>query len=148
MKEKFTGKNQHGFTLIEVLVVLIILGLLIGIVGPKVIGHSDEAKVKTARIQIEGLSSALKMYKLDNGKYPSTEQGLEALVTQPQTGDIPRKWRKGGYLEGKVPQDPWGGEYLYLYPGAHGDFDIMSYGADGVAGGEDYDKDVTNWESE
>lgn len=148
MKVKHRGNNQHGFTLIEVLVVLIILGLLIGIVGPKVIGHSDEAKVKTARIQIEGLSSALKMYKLDNGRYPSTEQGLEALVTQPQSGDVPRKWRKGGYLEGKVPQDPWGGEYLYLCPGAHGDFDLMSYGADGVAGGEDYDKDVTSWESE
>ncbi|KJS29349.1 MAG: general secretion pathway protein GspG [Desulfatitalea sp. BRH_c12] len=141
--------NNKGFTLIELLVVMLILGLLIGIVGPKLMGRGDDAKVSAARIQIESLSSALKMYKLDNGRYPSTEQGLEALVAPPQSGDVPKKWRKGGYLEkGKVPQDPWLNDYVYMSPGANGDFDLMSYGADGVAGGEDYNKDINNWESE
>jgi general secretion pathway protein G len=141
--------NNKGFTLIELLVVMLILGLLIGIVGPKLMGRGDDAKVSAARIQIESLSSALKMYKLDNGRYPSTEQGLEALVAPPQSGDVPKKWRKGGYLEkGKVPQDPWLNDYVYMSPGANGDFDLVSYGADGVAGGEDYNKDINNWESE
>jgi len=141
--------DNQGFTLIELLVVMLILGLLIGIVGPKLIGRGDDAKVSAAQIQIESLSSALKMYKLDNGKYPSTEQGLEALVSPPTTGEIPKKWRKGGYLEkGKVPQDPWNNDYIYLSPGAHGDFDLFSYGADGVSGGEDYDKDITNGDTE
>ncbi len=148
MKAKSKLKNQ-GFTLIELLVVILILGLLFGIVGPRLIGRGDDAKVSSAKIQIESMGSALKMYKLDNGKYPSTEQGLEALVVQPQTGDIPKKWRKGGYIEkGKIPPDPWGNDYVYLSPGAHDDFDILSYGADGVAGGEDYNKDITSWESE
>jgi general secretion pathway protein G len=139
--------TQHGFTLIELLVVILILGLLIGVVGPRLIGRTDDAKVSTAKIQIEGLSSALKMYKLDNGSYPSTEQGLEALVTPPQSGDAAKNWKKGGYLEkGKIPKDPWGNDYVYLSPGAHGDFDLMSYGADGVAGGEEYNKDVNNWD--
>jgi general secretion pathway protein G len=142
-------RSNKGFTLIELLVVMLILGLLIGIVGPKLIGHGDDAKVSAAKIQIESFSSALKMYKLDNGSYPSTEQGLEALVLQPQSGDIPKKWRKGGYLEkGKVPKDPWLNDYVYMCPGAHGDFDLLSHGADGVAGGEDYNKDINNWESE
>jgi len=143
-----TNRNQ-GFTLIELLVVILILGLLIGIVGPRLIGRGDDAKVSAAKIQIASLGSALKMYKLDNGVYPSTEQGLEALVSPPQTGDVPKKWRKGGYLEkGKVPKDPWLNDYVYMSPGAHDDFDIISYGADGVAGGEDYNKDITSWETE
>lgn len=146
MKSIFSKNNKQGFSLIELMVVILILGLLIGIVGPRLIGRTDDAKVSTAKIQIEGLISALKMYKLDNGTYPSTEQGLEALVAMPQTGNVPKKWRKGGYLEkGKVPKDPWGNDYVYLFPGAHDDFDIISYGADGVAGGEEYDKDVTSW---
>ena len=141
--------NNQGFTLIELLVVMLILGLLIGIVGPKLIGRGDDAKVNAAKIQIESLSSALKMYKLDTGRYPTTEQGLEALVSPPTTGDVPKKWRKGGYVEkGKIPKDPWDNDYVYLSPGAHGDFDLFSYGADGVSGGEDYDKDVTSWDSE
>ncbi|MDA8139866.1 MAG: type II secretion system major pseudopilin GspG [Desulfobacteraceae bacterium] len=148
MKTISNGKNQ-GFTLIELLVVILILGLLIGIVGPKLIGRSDDAKVSAAKIQIESLSSALKMYKLDNGFYPSTEQGLQPLVVQPQSGKIPKRWTQGGHLEkGKVPQDPWHNEYIYMCPGAHGDFDLMSYGADGVAGGDGYNKDVTNWETD
>jgi general secretion pathway protein G len=142
-------KNINGFTIIEIMVVIVILGLLISIVGPRLIGRTDDARVSTARMQIEGLSSALKMYKLDMGSYPTTEQGLEALVTPPATDNNTSKWRKGGYLEkGKVPKDPWGNPYTYLQPGAHGDFDIISNGADGVPGGEDYNKDITNWDAE
>jgi len=125
------------------------MGLLIGIVGPKLIGRSDDAKVSAARIQIESLVSALKMYKLDNGSYPGTDQGLEALINQPQSGDVPKNWRKGGYLEkGKVPKDPWGNDYVYIFPGAHGDFDLLSYGADGIPGGDGFNKDVNSWESD
>ena len=145
-KTKRRPLTNQGFTLIELLVVILILGLLAGIVGPRLFGHADEAKQTKARVQIENLSSALKMYKIDNGIFPSSEQGLEALVAQPQGGDIPKKWKKGGYLEkGTVPKDPWGNDYVYLFPGAHDDFDIVSYGADGVAGGEEYNKDITSW---
>jgi general secretion pathway protein G len=138
---------KQGFTLIELLVVILILGLLAGIVGPRLFGHADEAKQTKARVQIENFSSALKMYKLDNGQFPTTEQGLEALVTQPQSGDIPKKWKKGGYMAKKqIPKDPWGNEYIYLYPGVHDDFDITSYGADKVPGGEDFNRDINSWE--
>jgi len=100
-------------------------------------------------MDISTLETALKLYKLDNGRYPSTEQGLQALVEPPSVGVLPRKWRKGGYLEkGKIPKDPWGGDYVYLCPGLHGDFDIISYGADGQPGGEGNDRDVNNWELE
>ncbi|MEJ2662080.1 MAG: type II secretion system major pseudopilin GspG [Desulfobacteraceae bacterium] len=138
---------KQGFTLIELLVVILILGLLAGIVGPRLFGHADEAKQTKARVQIENFSSALKMYKLDNGQFPTTEQGLEALVTQPQSGDIPKKWKKGGYMAKKqIPKDPWGNDYVYLYPGVHDDFDITSYGADKVPGGEDFNRDINSWE--
>ncbi len=141
--------RKEGFTLIELLVVILILGLLAGIVGPKLFGHTEEAKQTKARVQIENLGSALKMYKIDNGKYPSTEQGLEALVTLPQSGDIPKKWKKGGYLAKKaIPKDPWGNEYVYLSPGVHDDFDIVSYGEDGTPGGEDSNRDINSWEVE
>jgi general secretion pathway protein G len=142
-------QSRQGFTLIELLVVILILGLLAGIVGPRLFGHTDEAKQTKARIQIENLSSALKMYKIDNDHFPSTEQGLEALVTEPQSGTLPRKWKKGGYLAKKqVPQDPWGNEYIYLSPGVNDDFDITSYGADGAPGGEGIDQDINSWEVE
>ena len=140
-------KTKDGFTLIELLVVILILGLLAGIVGPRLFGHTDEAKQTKARVQIENLSSALKMYKIDNDQYPSTEQGLEALVAEPQSGNIPKKWKKGGYLAKKqIPKDPWGNDYVYLSPGVHDDFDITSYGGDGVAGGEGVNKDINSWE--
>ena len=142
-------KYNAGFTIIEIMVVLVILGLLIGIVGPRLIGRTDDARVSTAKMQIESLSSALKMFKLDNGVYPTTEQGLEALVSPPQAEGNLNKWRKGGYLEkGKVPKDPWGYNFVYLNPGAHGDFDLISNGADGVPGGDEYNKDITNWDTE
>ena len=142
-------KSTHGFTLIELMVVIVILGILVSFIAPKIMGRPDEAKQVKARVQMESLETAIKLYKLDNGIYPMTEQGLQALVEQPQTGTLPKKWRKGGYLEkGRVPKDPWGNEFLYLSPGAHGDYDIISYGADGVPGGEEFNKDINSWEIE
>jgi general secretion pathway protein G len=142
-------KTNHGFTLIELMVVIVILGILVSFIAPRLMGRPDEAKQVKARVQIESLETAIKLYKLDNGIYPTTEQGLQALVEQPQTGTLPKKWRKGGYLEkGKVPKDPWGNEFIYLSPGAHGDYDIIAYGADGVPGGEEFDKDISSWEIE
>ena len=141
--------DSRGFSLIELMVVVIILGILAMYIGPKLIGRTEQAKETQTRVQIEALETALKLYKLDNSIYPSTEQGLLALIEQPETGIIPRKWRKGGYLEkGKVPLDPWGNEFIYVSPGVNGDYDIVSYGADGVPGGEDENKDINNWEIE
>ncbi|MBW1822855.1 MAG: type II secretion system major pseudopilin GspG [Deltaproteobacteria bacterium] len=140
-------KSNHGFTLIELMVVIVILGILVSFIAPRLMGRPDEAKQVKARIQMESLETAIKLYKLDSGMYPTTEQGLQALVEQPQTGTLPKKWRKGGYLEkGRVPKDPWGNEFVYLSPGAQGDYDIISYGADGVPGGEEFDKDINSWE--
>ena len=142
-------KSNHGFTLIELMVVIVILGILVSFIAPRLMGRPDEAKQVKARVQIESLETAIKLYKLDSGIYPATEQGLQALVEQPQTGTLPKKWRKGGYLEkGRVPKDPWGNEFVYLSPGVHGDYDIISYGADGVPGGEEFDKDISSWEIE
>ncbi|MFC1829813.1 type II secretion system major pseudopilin GspG [Thermodesulfobacteriota bacterium] len=141
--------NNRGFTLIEVLVVIVILGILAAFVVPKIMGRPEEARQLKAKVQIESLTTALKLYRLDNGVYPDTEQGLQALVETPETGTIPKKWRKGGYLEkGKVPKDPWGNDFIYLSPGVHDEFDITSYGADGVAGGEDKNKDINSWQIE
>lgn len=146
MKRK-TG--NRGFTLIELMVVIVILGILAAVIAPKVIGRTDEAKVTEAKVQISNIETALKMYKLDNGAYPSTEQGLDSLVKKPETGSIPKSWREGGYLEKKkIPVDPWGNPYVYASPGMNGDFDLISYGADGVRGGEGFDKDIENWSIE
>jgi general secretion pathway protein G len=146
MKKVRQKKNtQAGFTLIELMVVIVILGLLAGVIIPRFMGETDKAKVATTKMQIASLESALKMYKLDNGSYPSTEQGLQALVEAPTAGNLPTNWRKGGYLEkGKVPKDPWKNDYIYICPGSHGDFDLSSLGADG----ERFDKDINNWEIE
>jgi len=139
----------RGFTLIELMVVIVILGILAGLIIPRIMGRPEEAKQLKAKMQMESLETALKLYKLDNGMYPDTEQGLQALVEQPDTGTIPKKWRKNGYLDkGRVPKDPWGNEFIYLSPGAHGEYDIISYGADGVPDGEDKNKDINNWEIE
>ena len=146
MLEKLRNENQ-GFTLIELMVVIIILGVLAMWVAPKIMDRPGEARQMKVRLDIQNLETALKLYKLDNGSYPSTEQGLQALVEMPETGNVPKKWKKGGYLEkGKVPNDPWGNDFVYLSPGLKGDFDIISYGADGVPGGEDENKDINNWE--
>ena len=141
--------NQRGFTLIELMVVIVILGILAGLIIPRIMGRPEEARRMKARVQIESIETALKLYKLDNGSYPSTEQGLEALVEAPSVGQLPRAWRDGGYLEkGRVPKDPWDNEFIYLSPGVNSDFDLISYGADGEPGGEDTGKDVNNWELE
>ena len=142
--------NHNGFTLLELMVVVIILGILVLYIGPKIMGEPEKAKRVTAKLDIATLETALKMYKLDNGRYPSTDQGLQSLVRVPESGVIPKNWRKGGYLEkNKVPKDPWGNEFVYISPGVHGDFDLISYGLDGVPGGEsEEDKDVNNWEIE
>ncbi len=142
-------RKEAGFTLIELLVVLVIIGILAGYIGPKIMGHPEEAKRTKAALQIQGIETALKMYKLDNGMYPTTEQGLQALVEPPSTGKLPPKWRNGGYLEkGKVPKDPWSEEFIYLSPGVHGDFDLSSYAGDAEAGGEGDAKDINSWEIE
>ena len=141
--------NQRGFTLIELMVVIVILGILAGLIIPRIMGRPEEARRMKARVQIESIETALKLYKLDNGSYPSTEQGLQALVEAPSVGQLPRAWRDGGYLEkGKVPKDPWDNEFIYLSPGVNSDFDLISYGADGEPGGEDKDKNINNWELE
>jgi len=140
------GINSYGFTLIEVLVVIFILSILAALVAPKIIGRTDDARIAEAKLQIKNFETALKLFKLDNGFYPSTEQGLEALIEKPTIGRIPQNYREGGYLEQKkIPLDPWGNSYIYLCPGTHGEYDIISYGADGKEGGEGKDADITNW---
>ena len=135
-----------GFTLIEIMVVIIILGILAALVVPNIMGRPDEARVTAAQADIRSLSNALDLYKLDNFNYPTTDQGLEALVNKPAGSPEPKNWNQDGYLK-KVPKDPWGNEYLYLSPGAQGKFDLYSLGADGREGGEGVDAHITSWES-
>ena len=140
--------DKKGFTLIEIMVVIVILALLAALVGPKLMGRTDDAKITDARVQIKNIETALKLYKLDNGNYPTTEQGLGALVTKPTVGVIPKSYKDEGYLESKkAPKDPWGNEYLYISPGEHGDYDLFSYGADGAKGGEGKNVDITSWDT-
>ena len=142
-------KSPAGFTLIELMVVIVILGILAGLIVPRIMGRPEEAKQLKAKLTIESLETSLRLYKLDNGSYPTTEQGLEALVAAPDTGEVPKHYRDGGYVEkGRIPLDPWENEFVYLSPGVHGEYDIVSYGADGVPGGEGKNKDVNSWELE
>jgi len=140
----FQKVRSGGFTLIEIMVVIVILGILAGLVLPRFMGRTEEAKKIKAKLQIENLEAALKLYKLDTGMYPTTEQGLEALVQKPATGAVPGNWREGGYLEkGKVPQDPWNRPYMYVSPGIKNkDFDLKSLGGDGEEGGEGENADI------
>jgi general secretion pathway protein G len=137
-------RKSRGFTLIEIMVVIVILGILAGLVLPRFMGRTEEAKKIKAKLQIENLEAALKLYKLDTGMYPTTEQGLEALVQKPVTGAVSANWREGGYLEkGKVPQDPWNRPYVYVSPGIKNkDFDLKSLGGDGEEGGEGENADI------
>lgn len=140
-------RNNKGFTLIELLIVIAILGTLAAIIAPRIVGRTDEARVVEAKVQIRNLETALRLFRLDNGFYPSTEQGLEALVGKPESGRVPANWRDGGYLEkSKVPGDPWGNPFIYASPGQSGDYDIISWGADGARGGEGFDADLRSWE--
>lgn len=136
--------DQRGFTFIEIMVVVAILAILAALVVPRVMGRTDDAKRTAAKVQIRNMEGALQLYKLDTGLYPSTEQGLKALVEKPTAGVIPKRWKVGGYL-GKVPLDPWMTPYKYLSPIPKGDFEITSLGADGEPGGEDKNADITNW---
>ena len=139
--------SNRGFTLLEIMVVVAILALLAALVGPRIMGQSDKAKIDDTKVQIRNLESALKFYKLDNGVYPSTEQGLQALVEKPTVGQAPKNYRPEGYLESKkLPKDPWGNDYVYISPGEHGDYDLCSYGADGVRGGEGINADICSWD--
>ncbi|MCB1698819.1 MAG: type II secretion system major pseudopilin GspG [Pseudomonadales bacterium] len=135
---------QRGFSLVEILVVLVIMGLLISIVAPTVLNRADEARVQKVYADFKAIETALKIYRLDNYVYPTTEQGLEALVEASSLDPEPRNFKAGGYLQ-QLPLDPWGRPYLYLSPGEHGEVDLYSLGADGVSGGEDQNADVGNW---
>ena len=137
-------KNNRGFTLIEIMVVVVILGVLAAIVVPRLLSRPDEAKVTKAKIDMKSIEESIGLFKLDNGFYPSTDQGLKALVEKPSTGRVPNKYAADGYLK-KVPVDPWGNDYVYLSPGLHShNFDLISYGADGQPGGEGFDADINS----
>lgn len=147
MSCKHSDRNQAGFTLIEIMVVVVILSILAAIVVPRIMDRPEQARKVKAKQDIRILENALRLYKLDNYRYPTTDQGLEALVEKPTTEPIPRKWKEGGYVD-RLPEDPWGFAYQYLNPGVHGEIDIFSLGADGKSGGEGINADIGNWQIE
>jgi general secretion pathway protein G len=138
-------RQARGFTLIEVLVVIAILGILAALIVPKIMGRPDEARRVAARQDVATIMQALKLYRLDNGRYPTADQGLKALVEKPTSEPVPNNWKPGGYLE-RLPNDPWDNPYQYLNPGVHGEIDVFSYGADGKPGGEGNDADIGSWQ--
>lgn len=140
-------RDERGFTLLELMVVVVILGVLAALVVPRFVSRDEQAKRTAASVQIKSLEEALGLFKLDNGFYPSTEQGLQALVSKPTIGRTAKKYRSGGYVK-VVPKDPWSNPFVYISPGAHGDFDIVAYGADGEPGGDGDDADVQSWSTE
>jgi general secretion pathway protein G len=142
---KSSLNNSRGFTLIEIMIVVVIIGILGAFIVPKIMGRPDEARIIAARQDIASISQALKLYRLDNMRYPTTEQGLQALVKKPVIAPEPSNWKGNGYLE-RLPNDPWKHPYQYLQPGLHGDFDVISLGADGASGGEGSDADIGSWE--
>ena len=141
------NRRQGGFTLIEVMVVVVILGILAAFVVPNIMGEPDKARILKAKSDIRSMENALDMYRLDNHRYPTTDQGLEALVERPDTGPEPQDYKQGGYMD-RIPEDPWGNDYRYLQPGEHGEVDIWTLGADGESGGEDVNADIGNWNLE
>ncbi|MDU8925811.1 type II secretion system major pseudopilin GspG [Alisedimentitalea sp. MJ-SS2] len=137
-----TGKSDDGFSLLELMVVVVILSILALVIVPRVIDRPDQARAARAQSDIAAIVSAVKLYRLDNFRYPSTEQGLAALVSKPVTSPVPENWSK--YMD-RLPVDPWGKPYQYLAPGVHGEFDVFTYGADGAAGGSGADADIGSW---
>src|SRR5688572_9899122 len=137
--------RPSGFTLIEIMVVVVILAILAALIVPKVMSRPDEARVIAAQQDVAAIMQALKLYRLDNLRYPTTEQGLGALVARPTVAPVPPNWKAGGYLE-RLPKDPWGNAYQYLNPGVRGEIDVFSLGADGAPGGEGFDADVGSWQ--
>jgi general secretion pathway protein G len=141
------GRKGAGFTLIEIMVVVVILGILAALVAPNVIRRIDDANVAKAKQDIRAFETALNLYRMDNFKYPTSEQGLQALVVQPNDPTV-RNWKPGGYLSGGVRKDPWGNDYHYANPGAHGEYDLFTLGADGQEGGEGNNADIGNWNTD
>ena len=144
-RRKLTGTSVRGFTLIEIMVVVVIMGILAALIVPKLMGRTDDARIIAAKQDIATVMQALKLYKLDNQRYPTTEQGLQALIAKPTTGPASDGWKTGGYLD-KLPKDPWGYSYQYLYPGIKGELDVFSFGADGQPGGVGNDADIGSWD--
>ena len=144
-QDSIVGRKARGFTLIEIMVVVVIMGILASLVVPKLISRTGESKVAAARVDIATVMQSLKLYKLDNQRYPTTEQGLQSLITKPTTGPAANGWKSGGYLD-KLPNDPWGSPYQYLSPGIKGEIDIFSLGADGQPGGSGDDADLGSWD--
>jgi general secretion pathway protein G len=147
MQLRFPRRSAPGFTLIEVMVVVVILGILAAIIAPRIMSRPGEARITRAKQDIRGIEAALNLYKLDNFKYPTTQQGLEALVKRPYDLPSNANWKQGGYLD-RLPKDPWGNPYKYLSPGTHGEMDVFTLGADGVQGGEGENADIGGWQIE
>ncbi|UWQ93529.1 type II secretion system major pseudopilin GspG (plasmid) [Rhodobacteraceae bacterium M382] len=147
MHETTSAKGEQGFSLLELMVVVVILSVLALVIVPRVIDRPDQARAARAQSDLAAISSAVQLYKLDNFRYPTTEQGLQALVSPPNAEPLAPNWASGGYMD-RLPKDPWGQIYQYLSPGVHGDFDVFTYGADGVPGGAGADADIGSWSTQ